>query len=93
MKYAGMKSLNDSRNFIIQGNHSLVTNLLHAQLGRPWSQVRSDQAPNRYLPEEDLFLMAKEENVLHGALLRHMGPPSYMNVIETFLNHHEAPVP
>ncbi|KAF2357989.1 Protein of unknown function DUF829 TMEM53 [Trinorchestia longiramus] len=93
-RYADLSSFNESRNFILQGKanspvffmHSLADKVAQYELTQPL--IAAMQAKTAV----DLFLVPEEEKIPHVALLRRMGPPLYMELIETFLDHHPDPV-
>ncbi|XP_018023994.1 uncharacterized protein LOC108679781 [Hyalella azteca] len=93
-RYADMSSFNESRNFILQGEantpvffmHSLADRVAQYEVTQPL--IAALQAKTSV----DVFLVPAEEQIPHVALLRCMGPPAYMELIETFLHHHPDPV-
>jgi len=58
---------------------SLADNVARYDITEPLVKALQSKCP------VDTFLLPKEQKVPHVALLRHMGPPAYMDVVETFL--------
>lgn len=94
MNYADMSSFDASRDYILKGNHQSPIFFMHSMADRVAQYEVTKPLITAFQKKTpvDLFLMPKEERVPHVALLRHMGPPSYMDAIETFLHHNKDPV-